>query len=110
MALLDDTGDGRDDEEDVADEGDGDGDANGLEAAPPSIRDVRAEQGDDVHPMHMQGVRKERRKPVTKNAPEGVKGTDTGRRTLAEAESASLFNIGASPRSGGKGLLDEVGL
>ena len=47
---------------------------------------------------------------MTKNAPEGVKGTDTGRRTLAETESASLLNISASPRSGGKGLLDEVGL
>lgn len=57
MALLDDTGDGRDNEEDVTDEGDGDGDANGLEAAPPGIRDVRAKQGDDVHPVREQGVR-----------------------------------------------------
>lgn len=48
--MLDDTGDSRDDEENVAEKRDGDGNTDGLVATPSCIRNVGTEEGDDVDP------------------------------------------------------------
>ena len=50
MALLDDTGDRRDDEEDVAEERDGNRNADGLVTTPVRVGDIRAKEGDDINP------------------------------------------------------------
>ncbi len=50
MGVLDDTGDSRNDEEDVAEERNSNGDTYGLVTTPSCIRNVCAEEGDDVDP------------------------------------------------------------
>ena len=50
MTVLNDARNGRDDEEDMSDERDPYADADGLVAAPARVRDVRAEEGNNVDP------------------------------------------------------------
>ena len=50
VALLDDTGNRRDDEEDVAEERDGNRNADGLVTTPVRVGDIRAKEGDDINP------------------------------------------------------------
>lgn len=50
MRVHDDTWDGGEDEEYVANEGDGDRDTDGLETTPSCVGDVCAKQGNDIHP------------------------------------------------------------
>lgn len=51
MVVVDNTGDGGDDEEGVAEKRDTDGDTDGLETTPPGVGDVSAEQGNHVDPL-----------------------------------------------------------
>ncbi len=50
MGVLDDAGDSRDDKEDVAEERNSNGDTYGFVTTPSCIRNVCAEEGDDVDP------------------------------------------------------------
>ena len=52
MAVLDDAGNGRDDEENVAEESNRDGDTDSLVATPPCVGDVGTEKRNDIHPEH----------------------------------------------------------
>ncbi len=89
--MVEDRGDGRDDEEDVSDERDENGDANRLESAPSGIGEVGTEDGHAVDP-------------------EGVEGGQTsgGLLTLAESTRLIVSATGTSAIAGGTRLLDEV--
>ena len=50
MRVLNDTRNGGDNEEDVTEEGDGDGDADGLETTPACVREVSTKERNDVDP------------------------------------------------------------
>ena len=108
--MLDDAGDGADDEEDVSEQCDRDRDTHGLVATPPCIGDVRAKQWNDVHPGCIWSMRVTARH--ARDLPEGVECTQTRGRLLSQAKRARL-TVGAG-RSGlrtwGKRLLDEVRL
>ena len=50
MWMLNDSGDRRDDEEDVAEKRDGNRNTDGLVTTPVRVGDVRAKEGDDINP------------------------------------------------------------